>query len=402
MVEIKKLSKLLVELNETKNRKLSENIKTLEVIVKNTTDLLVTGKDSQLLDFIENVVNVFTKCSNAKSSKAISKIISELSKKKFNWNLKSAINLCLKTIKNCRKNNKRNLSYRIKQQLCELYYKAKRFDVALKVMNRLLKEIKTLDNKLLLVELHMLESCIQHSLRNIPKAKAALTACRASSNSLYINPNLLASIDLQTGIIATEENDFKIAYSYFYEAFEGCRIQKDKRRAKKALIYMMLCKIMNKKYKELNLLVSNKVILQFNGHAVQRMYLISKVCENHSLKELEKILDEINFEDKLLKNKITQIRDELEEENIIKLLKPYSKVQIVHISNLINLPLEYIIRKLSQMILDKKIDAILNQETGSLIKNVSIVKSTSFKYALDLLEKLENIIELFLINSYIK
>jgi len=269
-------------------------------------------------------------------------------------------------------------------------------------MSGLLKEIKTLDNKILLVELHMLESRIQHSLSNIPKAKAALTACRASANSMYINPNLHAGIDLQAGIIATEENDFKIAYSYFYEAFEGCRIQKDKRRAKKALIYMMLCKIMNKKYKELNLLVNNKVILQFNGHAVERMCLISKVCENHSLKELEKILDEIKFEDKLLKNKIKQIRDELEEENIIKLLKPYNKVQIIHISNLINLPLEYIIRKLSQMILDKKIDAILDQGTGSLIKNLPNTKLVTFQYALDLLEKLENIIEKFLVNSYIK
>lgn len=399
MTEINKLSKVLVDLSSAENEKLSENFTTLEIIIKNLTNLLVMKKDNHLSDFIEKVVKIFTKFSNAKSTKVISKIISELSNQRLSCDLRSPINLCLKIIKNCKKTNKRNLNHRMKQQLCELYFKAKRFDVALKVMSKLLKEIKSLDNKMLLVELHILESRMQHSLSNIPKAKAALTACRASANSLYINPSLHASIDLQAGIIATEENDYKIAYSYFYEAFEGCRIQKDKKRAKKALIYMMLCKIMSKKYKEVDLLVSNKVIQQFNGHAIERMYLISKVCEKHSLKELEKIISEINFEDELLKKKMNQIRGELEEENIVKLLKPYNKVQIIHISNLINLPLKYVVRKLSQMILDKKIDAILDQGTGSLIRNYPNNKLVTFQYALDLLEKLQNIIEGFLINS---
>lgn len=399
---LNKLSKLLVEFKNIKSEKFSENFTTLEIIVKEMTNLLVINKSVQLSDFLEKVVNIFIKFSNAKSTKVISNIISELSHPSAKWDLQCPINLCLKIIKNCKIKNKKILSHRIKQQLCELYYRTKRYDLALKVMNKLLKEIKTLDNKLLLVELHMLESRIQHNLRNIPKAKAALTACRASASSLYVNPDLHTNIDLQAGIIATEENEYKIAYSYFYEAFEGCRVQKDKRKAKKSLIYMMLCKIMSKNFKELNLLVNNKVILQFNGHSVERMYAISKTCEKRSLKELEQILNEIEFEDTLLKIKINQIRNNLEEENIIKILEPYSKVQIIHISNLIDLPLDHVTRKLSQMILDKKIDGILDQGTGTLIKNFSEPKLKTFLYALDLLEKLEDVVEQFLVTSYIR
>jgi 26S proteasome regulatory subunit N6 len=64
---------------------------------------------------------------------------------------------------------------------------------------------------MVLIEVQLLESKVCHSLRNFPKARAALTSARTSANAIYCPPLLQASLDMQSGILHAEEKDYKTA-----------------------------------------------------------------------------------------------------------------------------------------------------------------------------------------------
>lgn len=158
------------------------------------------------------------------------------------------IALCLECIEWAKEEKRSLLRQALETRLIALYYDFKKYTDALKLSSSLLKELKKLDDKNLLVEVLLLESKTYHALSNLPKARAALTSARTTANAIYCPPKLQAELDLQSGILhAADERDFKTAFSYFYEAFEGY----DSFESKKAIIalkYMLLSKIMLNQY----------------------------------------------------------------------------------------------------------------------------------------------------------
>lgn len=145
-----------------------------------------------------------------------------------------------------RSTNRLFLAQSLSLRLASLHLQTRHHKAALNILNTLLPELKRLDDKLLLAEVHLLESRVYHAINNVAKAKAALTSARTAANAIYCPPALQARLDVQSGILHAEDNDWKTAYSYFFEAFEGLGSASEVGEAEivGALKYMLLCKVM--------------------------------------------------------------------------------------------------------------------------------------------------------------
>lgn len=294
------------------------------------------------------------------------------------------------------------LRQNLETRLVTLYMAKRAYYDALTLINGLLRELKRLDDKLVLVEVQLLESRVYHALGNIPKARAALTSARTSAASVYTPPLLQANLDMQSGMLHAEDRDFNTAFSYFIEALDGYHSQEESQRAQAALQYMLLCKIMLNLVDDVNSLMASKQAMKYAGSSLEAMKAIARAHGNRSLEEYERALARYKFElsnDAFIRNHLIRLYDTMLEQNLIKVIEPFSRVEIEHIANMVGLDTQQVERKLSQMILDKIIIGVLDQGAGCLLIFDETSRDEAYDAALATIEKLSNVVDVLYTNQ---
>ncbi|XP_029294127.1 26S proteasome non-ATPase regulatory subunit 11A [Cottoperca gobio] len=305
------------------------------------------------------------------------------------------VELCLECIEWAKAEKRTFLRQALEGRLISLYFDTKCYQEALHLGTQLLQELKKMDDKALLVEVQLQESKTYHALSNLPKARAALTSARTTANAIYCPPKLQAALDMQSGIIHAAEKDWKTAYSYFYEAFEGYN-SIDNPRAVTALKYMLLCKIMLNLPEDVQALISGKLALRYAGRQTDSLKCVAQASKNRSLADFEKALTEYKAElrdDPIISTHLTTLYDNLLEQNLIRVIEPFSRVQMEHISSLIKLSKGDVERKLSQMILDEKFHGILDQGEGVLIVFEEPVVDKTYEAALETIHNMSKVVD---------
>ncbi|KAK5464742.1 26S proteasome regulatory subunit rpn6 [Exophiala xenobiotica] len=352
---------------------------------------------AQLVKTSRSTLSSFAKAKTAKLVRQLLDFIAEIP---------NTLELQVATTKSCidwANSEKRSfLRQNLETRLVGLYMQKQSYYEALTLINGLLRELKRLDDKLVLVEVQLLESRVYHALTNQPKARAALTSARTSAASVYTPPLLQAGLDMQSGMLHAEDQDFNTAFSYFIEALEGYHSQDDTARATSALQYMLLCKIMLNLVDDVNSLLSSKQAQKYAGTNLEAMKAVARAHSNRSLEEYEQALSNYRYElgsDVFIRNHLRRLYDAMLEQNLIKVIEPFSRVEIDHIAKMVGLDTQQVERKLSQMILDKVIIGVLDQGEGCLIVYDEVERDAGYDAALETIEKLSNVVDVLYTNQ---
>jgi len=393
----------LAKMAEEENQELDEEtLKARETVIMDIGKKFRDDGNAKELENMIKMIRPFTKLlSKAKAAKLIRGLVDMYLDMETGGGVSStravqAVELCKECIQWATEEKRIFLRQALEARLIGLFYDVGKYQEALADGARLLKELKKLDDKNLLVEVQLLESKTYHALSNLPKARAALTSARTTANSIYVPPRVQGQLDLQSGILhASEEKDFKTAFSYFFEAFEGFDSVEDP-MAIMALKYMLMSKVMLNLPDEVTNLVSGKLALKHAGPELEAMKAVALSAKNRSLSDFQTAVKtyKVQLEDDLIVQKhLDSLYNSMLEQNLCRIIEPYSKVQVDYVAGKIGLPKAEVEKKLSQMILDKKFLGILDQETGVLVIFTSESRDKTFDDVIETVSAMNAVVD---------
>ncbi|KAI5859012.1 PCI domain-containing protein [Tricharina praecox] len=358
------------------------------------------GRTGELAELVKETLTVLNAFAKSKTSKLVRQMIDLFT------TIPGTLDIQINITKSCIEwaiNERRSfLRQSLEARLVALYLEKNAYRDAIALIDTLLKELKRVDDKMMLVEVQLLESRAYHALRNIAKSRASLSSARTSANAVYCPPLTQAGLDMQSGMLHAEEKDFNTAYSYFIEAMEGYHSQEETKKAVDALKYMLLCKIMENHTDEVNLILQGKHAVQYAGRDLEAMKAIATAHSNRSLAEFEQALNNYKTEltsDRFIRSHSTDLYDNMLEHNLSRVIEPFSRVEISHVAKLVGLDTQQVETKLSRMILDKKLSGVLDQGEGCLIVFEEQGSDISYDAALKTIKKLSDVVEVLYTNQ---
>ena len=117
-------------------------------------------------------------------------------------------------------------------------------------------------------------------------------------------------------------------------------------------------------------MLTGKQAVKYAGKDLDAMQAIGKAASNRNLKELHTVFESYKDQlstDLLIQHHIQILQEQLLESNLLRIVEPYSCVELDFIAKKIDLSVSVTERKLSQMILDGTLNGILDQGKGQLI-----------------------------------
>lgn len=159
---------------------------------------------------------------------------------------------------------------------------------------------------------------------------------------------------------------------------------------------MTLCKILMNFNDEVFALVNGKYGLKYSGPELDFLKLVATAHKKKNLVEFQRVIEthqEVINQDDIVQSHVQDLYENLLELNLLKVIKPYSKVQLGHVAESVNLSLSLIQAKLSEMIIDKKINGTLDQGIGCLIVFDEVEQGELYHNASQLMTNMNGVVD---------
>ncbi|OAG28872.1 26S proteasome regulatory subunit N6 [Nematocida displodere] len=264
--------------------------------------------------------------------------------------------------------NKRNLlKLDFKMRKADTLLALQEYKQCLSLIAETAKVLKQADDKIGLVKLYYLESKVYYELKNLPRAKSALTLSRSTSTLVYCPPFLQAKMDLLNGIYLADEKDYKTSTAYLLEALEGFSLSQNQEMVVQCARYLLLMRIMENKSGEARTLLTHKLISPHKkDKCLQILGSVNECVSDRNLRECNDIIQKnLHFisNDQFLMNHLVYLCDTLIDSNILKIIEPYSNISIEYIGKTLDFDVPTIENRLRRMILDERIKGTIDQES---------------------------------------
>lgn len=348
-------------------KNLETNEQKEEYVFEIARTLIKNNEFEKLSNLIITLSKHWTGISTARLTKIIKRIFFEI---KITYEIFENLHMFLKSLIDWA-GDKKLLKLDLECKLIGVYLSAGKYRECLESISNVSKDLKKYDDKVNLISLYVYESRAYYELQDFGRAKSSLTSARALAVSSACPSELQAQIDLLNGMYLSDEHTFDTAISYFMESLEGFLQDKSMGNARVALRYIILNKILCFKFDDINTILSAKYVSEIkDDQFVGILCSISKICKKRDVHAYNEILANnapVLEGDAYTTRHLLYLYNILLDQNILKIIEPYSHVKISFVASKLNLSENVIEDKLRKMILDDVISGILDHDTQCLI-----------------------------------
>jgi 26S proteasome regulatory subunit N6 len=136
--------------------------------------------------------------------------------------------------------------------------------------------------------------------------------------------------------------------------------------------------------------------ISYSGKDIDAMKAVAQASHKRSLADFQQALKDYKpqlEDDPIVRAHLDSLYDTMLEQNLCRIIEPYSRVQVSFIATTIKLPVHQVEKKLSQMILDKKLSGILDQGDGVLIVFEEVPIDKTYETALEVIHNMGKVVD---------